>query len=98
MKCSRDIACIFYLTKSWRHSDGGVLIDRQGPGGDREFVPEFNSAMLFRVPRLHAVRDHLHWLLLWPRAQAHAHRTPLAVGHARLHLLGGCRLLSATWP
>ena len=35
MKCSRDIACIFYLTKEWQRSDGGVLIDKEGPSGDR---------------------------------------------------------------
>lgn len=58
--CSRDIACIYYLAKDWTAQDGGVLLDK-GPSsaGDemqpRPFVPEFNSAVFFRVPRLHAV-------------------------------------------
>ncbi|KAK3241218.1 hypothetical protein CYMTET_48996 [Cymbomonas tetramitiformis] len=50
--CSRDIAVIFYLTKSWDEADGGCFIDHAT--GD-VYVPEFNSLIAFRVPRLHSV-------------------------------------------
>lgn len=43
---------VYYLTKEWRESDGGVLVDLQT--GTRH-VPLFNSAVLFTVPRFHEV-------------------------------------------
>ena len=56
-QCDRDIALILYLTKDWHASKGGVLIDRGPPGQPmhREFVPAFNTAIVFQVPRLHEV-------------------------------------------
>mmetsp|Transcript_523 Transcript_523/g.969 ORF Transcript_523/g.969 Transcript_523/m.969 type:complete len:332 (-) Transcript_523:64-1059(-) len=50
--CSRDIAVIYYLTKDWRETDGGVLVDLQT--GAR-YVPRFNSLVAFVVPRFHEV-------------------------------------------
>ena len=40
--CSRNIACIYYLTKDWTAADGGLLIDHEAPGGPRTHVPAFN--------------------------------------------------------
>mmetsp|Transcript_15660 Transcript_15660/g.27321 ORF Transcript_15660/g.27321 Transcript_15660/m.27321 type:complete len:242 (-) Transcript_15660:1709-2434(-) len=50
--CSRDVAVIYYLTKDWKESDGGVLVDNQT---GKRYVPKFNSAVIFMVPRFHAV-------------------------------------------
>lgn len=52
VQCSRDIAVIIYLTKNWTKEDGGLLLDLEG---HKEYVPEFNSCVFFRVPRMHAV-------------------------------------------
>ena len=52
IRCSRDIAVIYYLTKDWKESDGGTLVDI--PTGTR-YVPEFNSLVAFRIPRFHEV-------------------------------------------
>ena len=52
IKCSRDIAIIYYLTKDWAASDGGVLVDIPS---QRRYVPEFNSLIAFRIPRFHEV-------------------------------------------
>eukprot|EP00040_Diaphanoeca_grandis_P024859 m.137114 g.137114 ORF g.137114 m.137114 type:complete len:326 (-) comp29905_c0_seq1:335-1312(-) len=52
--CSRDVALIFYLTKDWNKKLGGLFVDH-GIDEAVENVPEFNSAILFKVPRLHAV-------------------------------------------
>lgn len=52
VKCSRDIAIIFYLTRDWKKEYGGLLIDLEG---GKTYVPEFNSAVIFRVPRFHEV-------------------------------------------
>lgn len=52
--CSREIAFIYYLTKNWTKADGGQLVDCAD--NNKEYVPEFNSAVAFRVPRFHAVK------------------------------------------
>ena len=52
VKCSRDVALIYYLTQDWKTEYGGVLVDV--PTG-RRFTPEFNSVVLFQVPRYHEV-------------------------------------------
>jgi hypothetical protein len=52
LECSRDIAVIYYLTKDWAAELGGALIDLQTT---KRYVPEFNSVIAFRVPRMHAV-------------------------------------------
>lgn len=36
--CSRNIACIYYLTKDWSESDGGQLVDLEAPGGPQVSV------------------------------------------------------------
>ncbi|MEW5301765.1 MAG: hypothetical protein WDW36_004603 [Sanguina aurantia] len=53
--CSRDIAVIYYLTKDWRLDMGGALVDLEDPGGHRTYVPIYNSAVVFLVPRFHQV-------------------------------------------
>ncbi|KAF5837246.1 hypothetical protein DUNSADRAFT_4637 [Dunaliella salina] len=54
--CSRDIAVIVYLSPNWSKEQGGVLLDLEAkPGAQREYVPEFNSAIVFRIPRWHEV-------------------------------------------
>ena len=51
--CSRDVACIYYLTpKDWAESDGGVLVDLTN---GKRYVPRFNSLVAFVVPRFHEV-------------------------------------------
>jgi Rps23 Pro-64 3,4-dihydroxylase Tpa1-like proline 4-hydroxylase len=50
--CSRDIAVIYYLTKKWSREDGGLLKDL---AGGTDFVPQFNSLIAFRIPRMHQV-------------------------------------------
>lgn len=52
VECSRDIAVIYYLTKDWTAELGGALVDLHC---DKRYVPEYNSAIAFRVPRMHAV-------------------------------------------
>eukprot|EP00887_Chlorella_sp_A99_P003532 scaffold7.g3532.t1 len=50
--CSRD------LTLDWTANMGGLLVDLEAcdaPGSRREYVPKFNSAILFTVPRYHQV-------------------------------------------
>ncbi len=54
MTFSRDIAVIFYLTPHWESRFGGLLIDHAA--GGEVIVPEFNSLVAFRVPRLHEVK------------------------------------------
>ncbi|GFH11343.1 Fe2OG dioxygenase domain-containing protein [Haematococcus lacustris] len=55
VSCSRNIALIVYLTRDWQPEYGGLLLDLEAPGGTRTYVPEFNSAIAFRIPRWHAV-------------------------------------------
>ena len=52
--CSRDLAIIYYLTKDWTESDGGVLIDLH-EGTRKRYIPKFNSLVAFEVPRFHEV-------------------------------------------
>eukprot|EP01124_Arcella_intermedia_P018905 TRINITY_DN26028_c0_g1_i1.p1 TRINITY_DN26028_c0_g1~~TRINITY_DN26028_c0_g1_i1.p1 ORF type:complete len:182 (-),score=53.41 TRINITY_DN26028_c0_g1_i1:77-622(-) len=49
---SRDVACIYYLTKDWKEDWGGNFVDLVE---DKLYVPEFNSLVAFQVPRLHEV-------------------------------------------
>lgn len=53
--CSRDIAVIYYLTKDWTLGMGGALVDLEDPGGHCTYVPMYNSAVVFLVPRFHQV-------------------------------------------
>ena len=53
MLASRDVALVYYLTRGWRADLGGCLVDLEGPG--ELIVPEFNTLVAFRVPRLHEV-------------------------------------------
>jgi Rps23 Pro-64 3,4-dihydroxylase Tpa1-like proline 4-hydroxylase len=57
VSCSRDVAIIYYLgdgdTKEWRKDMGGLLIDCED--GDREYMPQFNSCIMFTIPRYHIV-------------------------------------------
>lgn len=50
--CSRDIAMVFYLTKDWSADNGGCFIDLVG---GEIITPQFNTCILFHVPRLHRV-------------------------------------------
>lgn len=50
--CSRDIAVIYYLTEEWTREDGGLLLDLET---GKEYVPEFNSLIAFKIPRMHEV-------------------------------------------
>jgi len=52
VKCSREIAVIYYLTKGWTEEMGGTLVDI--PTKNR-YVPEFNSLIAFTIPRFHEV-------------------------------------------
>jgi hypothetical protein len=52
LTCSRDLALIYYLTKDWQQGYGGLLQDLEGGA---TFVPQYNSAVVFRVPRYHEV-------------------------------------------
>ena len=48
------MAIIYYLTKDWKESDGGILIDLHGKKGKR-YIPKFNSIVAFEIPRFHEV-------------------------------------------
>lgn len=48
------MALVFYLTRDWTAEHGGQFVDLAG-GGRREYVPAFNCAVAFEIPRWHAV-------------------------------------------
>jgi Rps23 Pro-64 3,4-dihydroxylase Tpa1-like proline 4-hydroxylase len=54
VQCSRDIAVILYMSKDWTEADGGLLVD-YGASPPSAIVPQFNTLVAFRVPRLHEV-------------------------------------------
>jgi len=49
---SRSIAVVYHLCKDWQEDYGGVFCDAVT---DTKYVPEFNSCIIFRVPRRHYV-------------------------------------------
>ena len=49
----RDVALVYYLTKDWNVGFGGQFCDL---AGNKEIVPEFNSAVAFQIPRMHQVK------------------------------------------
>lgn len=49
---SRSYAVIYYLTKDWTVEDGGALLDLET---EKPYIPEFNSLIVFKVPRWHEV-------------------------------------------
>lgn len=51
----RKIALIWYLTPDWKESYGGCLVDHGVDAKPRTIVPQFNSAVIFEVPRDHEV-------------------------------------------
>ncbi|KAL4546160.1 hypothetical protein Ndes2526B_g05255 [Nannochloris sp. 'desiccata'] len=50
--CSRDVTLVYHLTKDWTDEMGGALVDLET---DTKYIPEFNSAIIFKVPRYHQV-------------------------------------------
>lgn len=50
--CSRDITMVYYLAKDWKPEMGGAFIDLVT---GIKHVPEFNTAVIFKVPRFHEV-------------------------------------------
>lgn len=54
-KMKRKFAVILYLTRDWKESYGGCLVDHGCEGHARTIVPQFNSAIIFEVPRDHEV-------------------------------------------
>mmetsp|Transcript_95574 Transcript_95574/g.274266 ORF Transcript_95574/g.274266 Transcript_95574/m.274266 type:complete len:311 (-) Transcript_95574:582-1514(-) len=55
-KLRRKFAFIWYLTRDWKETYGGCLVDH-GSGDARTIVPQFNSAVIFEVPRDHEVTE-----------------------------------------
>mmetsp|Transcript_4802 Transcript_4802/g.5928 ORF Transcript_4802/g.5928 Transcript_4802/m.5928 type:complete len:238 (+) Transcript_4802:2-715(+) len=49
---SREIAVVYYLTKDWKESYGGLFHDEKT---GNYYTPQFNSCLFFRVPRVHEV-------------------------------------------
>jgi len=49
---SRQIALVYYLNKDWKAEYGGQLKDLET---GKKVLPEFNSLVLFRIPRMHRV-------------------------------------------
>lgn len=43
---------LYYLTTDWSVSDGGLFVDMES---GTEYIPTFNMALIFRVPRVHRV-------------------------------------------
>ena len=41
------------MTRDWRADMGGTLVDLED--GARQYVPQWNSVVAFRVPRYHQV-------------------------------------------
>eukprot|EP00930_Biecheleria_cincta_P101136 TRINITY_DN92771_c0_g1_i1.p1 TRINITY_DN92771_c0_g1~~TRINITY_DN92771_c0_g1_i1.p1 ORF type:complete len:302 (-),score=41.79 TRINITY_DN92771_c0_g1_i1:55-960(-) len=54
-KMKRKFAVILYLTRDWKESYGGCLVDHGCERRARTIVPQFNSAIIFKVPRDHEV-------------------------------------------
>ncbi|CAE8741482.1 unnamed protein product, partial [Polarella glacialis] len=54
----RKIALIYYLTQDWSEDFGGCFVDNM-EDGPRAVVPEFNSLVVFLVPREHWVSEML---------------------------------------
>lgn len=52
---SREVALVYYLNKDWSADMGGMFVDMEDPKRHVRHEPEFNSAVVFRVPRWHAV-------------------------------------------
>lgn len=50
----RTMALVYYVTRNWTHSDGGLFVD-MFQGREKQFVPKFNSLVAFYVPRQHKV-------------------------------------------
>lgn len=51
----REVACVFYLNKDWDASKrGGHFVDLKT---GTKHPPDFNSLVVFRVPRMHAVEE-----------------------------------------
>jgi hypothetical protein len=56
-KIYRKIAMIYYFTENWSVAYGGCLVDRFVPHDPKLIVPEFNSLVMFLVPRDHEVTE-----------------------------------------
>jgi hypothetical protein len=55
----RKIAMIYYFTDEWSVAHGGCLVDRFNSHDPKLIVPEFNSLVMFLVPRDHEVTEML---------------------------------------
>ncbi|CAE6920646.1 unnamed protein product [Symbiodinium sp. CCMP2592] len=51
----RWVAAAYYLNKDWEPSFGGRFTDLSNPSMPSHHVPEFNTLVVFEVPRLHSV-------------------------------------------
>jgi hypothetical protein len=58
-KIYRKVAMIYYFTENWSVAYGGCLVDRFAPHDPKMIVPEFNSLVMFLVPRDHEVTEML---------------------------------------
>lgn len=86
--CSRNIACIYYLTKDWTAADGGQLVDLEAPEEPQQYLPSFNSLIAFSIPRWHEVKPVL------------GDRPRYSVGGVgqQIESTGGCAVEVHTWP